>query len=77
MELDKKIDIKSLDFDELKAEIERLGEKPYRAKQLYEWFHVRLARSYDEMTNIPKSLKAKLISGCDYTSLKIAKVQVS
>ena len=43
--------------DELKKEMEALGEKPFRAKQLYEWMHVKLAQSYDEMTNIPNSLK--------------------
>ena len=52
-----KTDIKSLSLNELKTEIERLGEKAFRAKQLYEWMHVKLARDYDEMTNIPKSLK--------------------
>lgn len=77
MDMDKRTDIKSLDLDELRAKIEFFGEKPYRAKQLYEWFHVRLARDYDEMTNIPKSLKAKLSESCDYTSLKIARMQVS
>ena len=72
-----KTDIKSLSFEELKAEVLKIGEKPFRAKQLYEWFHQKLARDYDEMTNIPKSLKEKLIDGYTYTSLKIVEVQTS
>jgi 23S rRNA (adenine2503-C2)-methyltransferase len=72
-----KIDIKSLSLDELKEEIARLGEKPFRAVQLYEWMHVKLARSYDEMTNTPKSLKEKLENEAWYTSLKEVTVQTS
>lgn len=75
--MDRKTDIKSLTLEELKSEIENIGEKPFRAKQLYEWFHVKLARSYDEMTNIPKSLKEKLADGYTYTSLRIVEVQTS
>ncbi len=74
---DIKTDIKSLSLEELKAEMEKIGEKPFRAKQLYEWFHAKLARDYAEMTNISKSLKEKLESGYTYTSLKIVEVQTS
>ncbi len=70
-------DIKSLSLPELTAEIEALGEKPFRAKQLYEWMHVKLVRGYDEMTNIPKSLKAKLEENFTYTALEEAAVQTS
>ena len=72
-----KTDIKSLSLEELKTEMEKLGEKAFRAKQLYEWMHVKLARDYDEMTNIPKSLKEKLRESCTYTSLKEVTVQTS
>lgn len=71
------MDIKSMSFDELKTEIEKKGEKPFRAKQLYEWMHVKLARSYDEMTNIPKSLREKLAHDYEYVSLKEVAVQTS
>lgn len=70
-------DIKSLSLPELTAEIETLGEKPFRAKQLYEWMHLKLVRGYDEMTNIPKSLKAKLEENFTYTALEEAAVQTS
>ena len=71
------MDIKSLSHDELKTEIAKLGEKPYRAGQLYEWMHVKLARSYDEMTNLPKSLRKKLVEDYEYTSLREVTVQTS
>lgn len=72
-----KKDIKSLSLPELKKELEELGEKPFRAKQLYEWMHVKLARSYDEMINIPKSLKAKLEDSFTYATLREVTVQTS
>lgn len=72
-----KTDIKSLSLEELTAQVERLGEKAFRAKQLYEWMHVRLARGYDEMSNIPKSLKEKLEREFIYTALSEVTVQTS
>ena len=70
-------DIKSLDLDELTEYIVSLGEPKFRAKQLYEWMHVRLVPGYDEMTNIPASLKAKLKENTFYASLYPERVQVS
>ena len=48
-------------LEELKKEMtEVLSEKPFRAVQLYQWMHKSLARSYEEMTNLPKELRDKL-----------------
>ena len=46
-----KIDIKSLNFNELKAFVEEIGEKAFRAKQIYEWIHVKNVDSFDEIQN--------------------------
>lgn len=70
-------DIKSLSLEELKQEMIDMGEKAFRAKQLYEWMHVKLARNYEEMTNIPKSLIDKLQERFIYTSLTAYDVQKS
>lgn len=70
-------DIKSMTLEEVKAIIVAMGEKPFRAKQLYEWMHVKLARDYDEMTNLPKSLRERLNENYPYTSLKEVMVQQS
>ena len=47
-----------------------LGEKPYRARQIFEWLHVHTVASYDEMTNIPKTLREKLSSSGTMSTLK-------
>ena len=72
-----KKDLKSFSLEELTQEILSLGEKAFRAKQLYEWMHVKLAAGLEEMTNIPKALKEKLAENYQYTSLQIEDVQIS
>ncbi len=72
-----KKDLKSFTLKELKEEMEVLGEKAFRAKQLYEWMHVKLAATYDEMTNISEALKNKLRENYQYTALQMADVQIS
>lgn len=52
--MNEKIDIKSMNLDELKDFMVGIGEKPFRAKQIYEWLHVKQVESFDEMTNISK-----------------------
>ena len=53
-------DIKSLTLDELKKEMEALGEKSFRAAQIYKWLHVKLVHSFDEMTDLSVALRDKL-----------------
>ena len=55
-----KKDIRAYGYEELKAEIQALGEKPFRAGQIYDWLHVKLADSFDEMTNLSKDLRRRL-----------------
>jgi len=47
-------------FDELQAQFAKWGEKPFRAKQLWDWLYVRLADRYEAMTNLPKDLRDRL-----------------
>ena len=70
-------DIKSLTLEELKTEMERMGEKSFRAKQLYEWMHVKLVRSFDEMTNLPRSLRERCEREYDFTAVKQVRMQES
>lgn len=67
-----KTDIKSLNYEELQAAAAELGEKKFRAGQLYQWMHQKLADDYDEMTNLPKSFREKLKESCTYTHLELA-----
>lgn len=73
----KKTDIKSLPFAVVEEYIAGLGEKKFRAKQLYEWMHVHKAASYGEMTNLPKSLRRQLDEETDYTCLRQMDCQIS
>lgn len=63
-----------MELSELTEFMEQLGEKPFRAKQVYQWMHVKLARSFEEMTNISISLREKLEANSVYTSLKPVQV---
>jgi 23S rRNA m2A2503 methyltransferase len=72
-----KIDIKSLNYDELADYIVSIGEKKFRVAQLYSWMHEKLACSYDEMTNISDKLKKVLKENTLYTCLEPVRVQES
>ena len=74
--MDKK-DIRSLSLDELKIEMESIGEKAFRAKQVYEWLHTKLADSFEEMTNLSKDLREKLDGAYRIPSVKMLERQVS
>ena len=71
------LDIKSQDLPELKKTVEGLSEKPFRAKQIYEWLHKKQAESFQEMTNLSVSLREKLERNCQIVSLKVLEVQTS
>lgn len=71
------IDIKSLMLVELQQEMIGLGEPKFRAKQLYSWMHEKLVDDFDQMTNLPKGLLAKLREKYELTRLVPVKVQVS
>ena len=70
-------DIKSLTLDELKNLMNEEGQKSFRAGQLYDWMHRKLAASYDEMTNLPASLRQMLEEKYPLTSLETVDMQQS
>ncbi len=73
----KRIDVKSLTLPELTAEMTSMGEKAFRARQLYEWMHVKLARGFGEMTNLSKALREECGKRFTYTALQAVQVQES
>lgn len=75
--MDKKVDMKSMNMEELVKFIEELGEKKFRAKQIYEWIHIKHVKSFEEMTNISKKFAEQLKEICTLTSLEKADVQIS
>ena len=69
-------DIKSMSMEELKERMVQLGEKPFRAKQIFGWLHKHRITSWEEAGNLPGSLRSKL---ADYpvTVLEMVGQQVS
>ena len=77
MDQKEKTDIRSMNLKELTVFMEQLGEKAFRAKQIYQWLHVKQAASFDEMTNISKALIEKLKENSHLVSIKQEAVQIS
>ncbi len=76
--MSERTDIKSLEFDELESFVtEELGEKKFRAGQIFSWLHEKKARSFDEMTNLSKDLREKLAEKAALTTLSVEEVQTS
>ena len=71
------VDIKSLNINELNNFIESIGEKKFRAKQIYEWLHIKLAGSFDEMSNISVALRDRLKEECILTKLEPVEILTS
>ena len=70
-------DIKSLTKTQLQDEMAKLGEKSFRANQIYDWMHKQLVRDFDSMTNVSKDLRKQLQEHFHFVSLKIVEVQES
>lgn len=72
-----KTDIKSLTYEELEQQLLQMGEKPFRAKQIYQWMHQKLAGGFGEMTNLSKSLRHSLEEQYRYVCLEPVEVLTS
>ena len=72
-----KVDIKSLDMQQLTEYVTSVGLKSFNAKQIYSWLHQKNAESFDEMTNLSKAVREQLGESCTLTKLEIAQKQVS
>ena len=72
-----KADLKSMNLADMTEFIVSIGEKPFRAKQVYQWIHEKQADSFDEMTNISKKLRESLADAGYLTTLKKEEVQIS
>jgi 23S rRNA (adenine2503-C2)-methyltransferase len=70
-------DLRSLSQEELSALMGKLGEKPYRARQLFAWLHKKGAASLEAMTDLPKPLRESLAAQARVTTLSIDAVQQS
>lgn len=70
-------DIREHSLQEVRSLVAELGEKPYRARQLWEWLWKRKARSWDEMSDLPKAFRTKLAERCVLRPLVLAEEQRS
>ena len=69
--------IKDYSLDELKEELKEIGEKPFRAEQIYKWIYENRVSSFDEMTNLSLELREKLKQNYEIKEFKIIARQES
>ena len=65
--------IKDYDLEDLKQELILIGEKGFRAEQIFKWLYQEKVKSFDEMTNLSLELREKLKNNytiCNYNILK-------
>lgn len=72
-----KKDIASYSFEELQEEMLAIGEKGFRSRQIYSWIHEKLVDDFEEMTNLPKTLRQKLESAYEIRRVEMEKRQIS
>jgi 23S rRNA (adenine2503-C2)-methyltransferase len=75
--LEKKVAIRNLSFEQLKAEMLAAGEPAFRAKQVYEWIWKKAARSFDAMGNVPKTTREWLSEKFSLQIVTTAEAQYS
>ncbi len=72
-----KPNVRSFDKDELRAYFKERNEKPFRADQVYQWVWQKHAKSFDQMTNLSKEMRAFLDENFLITELKTLTCQRS
>ena len=72
-----KIDIKSMNINELENLLKELGEPKFRAKQIFDWLHAKQVDSFEEMTNLSKGLREKLAETASINGVEIVRKLVS
>ena len=73
---DKK-DIRKLSLDQLTKEIVSLGERSFRANQIFDWIWKKRAISFAQMTNLSESLREKLSQIYEFRAVKLSDAQIS
>jgi len=75
--MSEKLNLLDLTRDEMVKFFEDIGEKPFRAPQVIKWIHQFGVDNFDEMSNISKSLRAKLQETCEIRGPEIITEQIS
>ena len=63
--------IKDFTLEELRGELVKIGEKPFRAEQIFSWIYRENVTSFEEMTNLSKDLRKKLEENYTLNNYKI------
>ncbi len=69
--------IKDYNIEQLKKELEDLGEKPFRAEQIFKWLYEEKVKSFEEMTNLSLALREKIKENYTMCNFNIIKKQES
>jgi len=72
-----KKDIRKYNVAQLTEALSEMGEKPYRARQIYEWLWVKSATDFERMTNLSKALRTKLVDSFVINDVAVAQAQYS
>ena len=72
-----KKNIRNYDWNDLKQEMIELGEKPFRAEQIFKWLYQEKAVTFQEMTNLSLDLRKKLEKHYDIRNFQIEHKLVS
>ncbi len=67
--------IKDYKLEDLKEEVKEIGEKPFRAEQIFQWLYQEKVETFDEMTNLSISLREKLKENYTMCNFKVLKKQ--
>jgi 23S rRNA (adenine2503-C2)-methyltransferase len=59
-EAESRVSLLEMGLDELTEFVKELGQPAYRARQIWEWIYQRYAADFEEMSNLPQSLRAQL-----------------
>lgn len=75
--MEEKKNLLNYSYEQLEDVVRELGEKSFRAKQLYEWMHKKLVTDFSDMTNLPKNLQGRLAKEFYIGALRLEKCQKS
>lgn len=73
----RKQNIRHLSLPQIQEVFANMGEKPFRAKQVYEWLWLKQAQDFESMSNLSKPLRASLEENFTFPAIKIDQVQQS
>ena len=75
--MDGKVNIRILKLEEIKSALEKMGEQIFRGAQIFEWLWKKNAQSFEEMTNLSKSLRDKLNMSFFIDNIELKDQQIS